>query len=164
MKALVTFSLMATLGTISAASVNAQAVALIGGKTVANSCEIVMPFKFKRPETAALEAKGYRVIVKRSAYKYDRFLGQYNYYELKDSHLELGALSAKVVLAPHSRSGLLLNGSDGSVVAAREFTINLAMPYGFKAVGVAMSTPPGLEHSNFESSYADFSSFPDCHE
>jgi hypothetical protein len=137
---------------------SAFAIGLIG-KVAASSCEITSPFKLLPGETAVLESRGYRVRIKRSEFKQQRFsqanTSMWDMYDIKDSSRQVGDLHLHATIAISSAPG-------ASLVDLRSFSLELTRPNYVSTIAIGHTTPSYLSHDTTETNVADFSGFPAC--
>jgi hypothetical protein len=120
------------------------------------SCDITTAVKLTDGELAQLTAKGYRVHRDRSAFGRSRFLGTYEYYELKHPEQQTGTLYLNAILAPSAK--------DAATISRREFRLMVGNGRFESLLHLATSAPPRLARDQAAAMNADFSSFPNCHD
>ncbi len=135
----------------------------IGNRSVVRSCDITTPGKLNDAEKAQLEAKGYRLKKDRSEYKHERFLGVYEYYEMKDSSKKVGELFLNAILVPYPRAANAFS-TDVTLASKREFRLMVYTGQFDSTLAIVSSAPARLARTAAERETADFSSLPPCHD
>jgi hypothetical protein len=135
----------------------------ISDRSVVRSCDISTIGKLTKNETAQLEAKGYRVNKERSKFHHERFLGVYEYYELKDAAAQTGTLYLNAILSPDPKQRNSF-GPDVTMISRREFRLMVGTGKFESVLQIATSKPSRVATNETELKNADFSSFPNCHD
>lgn len=130
--------------------------ASVSDRSLVRSCDVTTAVKLTESELAQLTAKGYRVHHERSAFSRSRFLGTYEYYELKHPAEQTGTLYLNTILAPSVKEAV--------TISRREFRLMVGNGRFESLLHLATSVPPGLALRQVEAMNANFSSFPNCHD
>ena len=136
-------------------------LSLISSVSMANPCALISPVKLKPSELSQVQQKGYEVVVKRSLFERQRFLGIYEYYEMKHPEQIVGQIYLNAVLSPRplQRNSF---GPDVTLVSKREFHFMSSTARYQSTVSILKSLPGRLAANASELENADFSSLPAC--